>query len=136
VLLVEPNPLTQGVLKAALADEVSTLDIAGSAQEAASALGTGRFDVLLIEGKALSAGNADAPQTLRNLAGSAAGAQVMVLWAGVAEDLPDLQQAGADLVLLKPIGTADLVRALKTLRSPGGQEVPPLDAASLAGAAE
>ena len=99
-----------------------------------SALGARRFDVLLVEGKVLSAGGTDAPQALRALAQAAEGAKVMVLWAGAAEDLPALQAAGADRALLKPIDTADLVRELRALSSAEAAGPGALDATRVASA--
>lgn len=117
VLLVEANPLAQGVLKAALASHVSSLEVAPSIEEAHTALNTRRFDVVLVEGKCLSAGEADVFAALASLAAEAAGASVVVLWAGAATDEPGLQRAGAHRVIPKPIGTADLVRDLKVVCS-------------------
>jgi len=114
VLLLEPNPLAQGVMKAAMAGKAAGLEIAGSADEARAALGSRRFDVLLLEGKAL-AGPAGAPAALRELARAAAGARVVVLWGGPVEEIAGLEQAGARLVVQKPVSAADLVAALEAL---------------------
>ncbi|MDZ4371738.1 MAG: CHASE2 domain-containing protein [Phenylobacterium sp.] len=117
VLLVEANPLAEGVLKAALADHVSGLEIARSLAEAHAALGARRFDLLLVEGKCLSPGDADAFEAVERLAREGSGAAVVVLWAGSPEEAPGLKRAGARLVIPKPIATADLVQALRTLRA-------------------
>ena len=115
VLLVEANPLAQGILKAALGGEVAAIQIAASHDEASSALSTRRYDIVLVEGRVLSGAGTDAPQSLAGLAQAAAGAQVILLWAGAAEDLPALQAAGAHRILLKPIDTAGLLRELQAL---------------------
>lgn len=116
VLLIEANPLAQGVLKAALAGQVSGLEVARTLAEARAALGTRRFDLLLVEGKCLSAEGANAFEAVRCLAREGGGAAVVVLWAGRAEDAPELSRAGARRVIPKPIATADLVQELRTLR--------------------
>ena len=115
VLLVEANPLAQGILKAALAGEVAALEIVASSDKAGAALGTRRYDILLVEGKVLAGSAKEAPRALRALARAAAGAHVLVLWAGEAGDMAPLQAAGAHRILLKPIDTAGLVRELKAL---------------------
>lgn len=136
VLLIEANPLAQGVLKAALAGQVGSLEVAVSIEEAHSALAARRFDLLLVEGKCLSAGAADVFQAVGRLAREAAGAHVVVLWAGGPEDAPELRRAGAHGVILKPIGTADLLLALKAQWPPAAEPSAPLDAASVARAAK
>lgn len=105
------------MLKAALAGHVSGLEVARSMVEARAALGTRRFDLLLVEGKCLSVGEADVFEAVECLARDGAGAAVVILWAGPAEDAPGLSRAGAHRVIPKPIATADLVQELRTLRS-------------------
>ncbi|MBJ7413112.1 MAG: CHASE2 domain-containing protein [Phenylobacterium sp.] len=117
VLLIEANPLAQGVLKAALASHVSDLEVARSTVEARDALGSRRFDLLLVEGRCLSLGDADAFEEVGRLARESAGAAVVVLWAGPAEETAGLRRAGARLVIPKPIATADLVQELRAFRA-------------------
>ena len=114
VLFLEPNPLAQGVMKAAFAGEAAALEIAPSADEARAALGARSFDVVLLEGKAIS-GPVGAPAALRELARAAAGAKIVVLWGGPPEETAALERAGACLVVMKPVSAADLVVALKHL---------------------
>ena len=114
LLLLEPNPLAQGVIKAALAGNVGALQIAPSADEARAALEARRFDVLVLEGKALG-GPAGAAAALRELILAAAGARVAVLWGGPPEEAAGLAQAGNCLVVMKPVSAADLIAALDGL---------------------
>jgi signal transduction histidine kinase/CheY-like chemotaxis protein len=111
VLFVEPNPLVQSVMRAALSTETAALEILASTEDALLALGSRRFDVVLVEGRALGGQPVAA---LAGLAGAAAGARVAVLWGGAAEDEPALRQAGAALIVRKPVATPELVAALRS----------------------
>lgn len=122
VLLAEPNPLGRGVMKAALSGQVSALEITASLDEALEAVGSRHFDMLLVEGKILSTASSGAAMALADLVAAAAGARVVVLWAGAPEEASGLNEAGAQLVVQKPIGTADLVRELEAL----ALEAPPM----------
>ncbi len=122
MLLIEANPLVQGMLKAALAGEVSALEFAASLDEATAVLATRRFDLLVVEGRLLTAADPEPFQAIGGLAEQAKGAQVVVLWPGAPEDADGLRRAGVHLVVPKPVGTADLVQQLKTLCSSAGAE--------------
>lgn len=117
VLLIEANPLAQGVLKAALAGHVSDLEVVKSTAEARETLGVRRFDLLLVEGRCLSIEGADPFEEVRRLTREGQGAFVVVLWAGPPEDSAGLCQAGARLVIPKPIATADLIQELRSRRA-------------------
>jgi signal transduction histidine kinase len=115
VLLVEANPLAQGMLKAALADHVQRFDVATSADDAEAALQSRQFDLVLVEGRTLSADEAQASAALRRLAGGAGDARIAVLWPGSADAMAALLQAGADHVVQKPIAADRLVEELRDL---------------------
>lgn len=117
VLMVEANPLALGMLKAALADHVRRLEVAASAEDAEAALQSRRFDLVLVEGRTLAADDAEAPAALGRLARSAREARLAVLWAGSADGLETLRQAGADHVVRKPIAADRLVEELASLFS-------------------
>lgn len=124
VLVVEPNPLGQGVMKAALAGHVGALEVCASAAEALASLGSRRFDILLVEWKALTTPASGHGPILEDLAAAASGGKLVVLWGGPAEDGPGLLQLGAHLVVQKPVGTSDLIRSLELLRAQASQQVP------------
>lgn len=124
VLIVEPNPLGQGVMRAALAGHVGALEICGSAADALVSLGARRFDILLVEGKVLTGAASGLGAVLEDLAAAASGARLVVLWGGPAEDGPGLLELGAHLVVQKPVSTADLVRNLEELRARPPEQAP------------
>ncbi|RAK57948.1 CHASE2 domain-containing protein [Phenylobacterium deserti] len=114
VLLVDANPLTQSVLKAALAPHFGSLEVAGDLEEAAALLRTQAFQLLVADGAVVSqAGSVEG--RLAELVARAGGARLVVLWAGPSEMQPKLLAAGADHVAQKPIRTVDLVASLKAL---------------------
>ncbi|MBL8770672.1 MAG: CHASE2 domain-containing protein [Phenylobacterium sp.] len=115
LLLVEGNPLAQGLMRAALGSEVAALEMAATLDEARAALAVRRFDIVLVEGKALAATDSPAADALPSLVDASAGARVAVLWAGSPDDAGSLEAAGADIVVQKPVGAADLAAALKGL---------------------
>jgi len=117
MLLVEPNPLGQGVMKAALSGQIGALEIVSSTAEALGSLGSRRFDIVVVEGKALSVAPGGVAEGLGAVAALAAQAKVVVLWGGAPEEQAVLREAGAHLVVQKPVGSADLVRDLQRLCS-------------------
>jgi signal transduction histidine kinase/CheY-like chemotaxis protein len=115
VLLVESNPLARGVLRAALSDQVGALEIADSSAQAREVLASRGCDLLLIEGKILFQLERNAGDVLNEFAGAAGAAKIVVMWGGDATEGTRLREAGADLIVQKPISAGDLVDRLKTL---------------------
>ena len=115
VFLVEGNPLARGVLRAALSGQVAALEISESMAMAQDVLAQRGCNLLLVEGKALSAPGGDVGEALGALVGISGAAKVVVLWGGDAAERQHLQDAGADLVVQKPVGSNELVERLKAL---------------------
>ena len=115
VMLVESNPLARGVLRAALSDQVGALEIVDSSIQARDLLASRRCDLVLIEGKTLSLSERDPGEALEEFARTAGAAKIVVMWGGDATEGAQLEEAGADLVVQKPISASDLVDRLKTL---------------------
>jgi signal transduction histidine kinase/CheY-like chemotaxis protein len=115
VLLVEANPLAQGVLKAALGPHVAHVEAVGSLEAALSALAARRVGLVLAEGATLAQGDGDAAAAMARLAAQVAGARISVLWGGPPEEIARLMTAGAAQVVRKPIATGELVSELKSL---------------------
>ena len=116
LLLCDPNPLSLSVLKAVLRPRLRLLDAAASRDGATEAALDRCFDLALID----AAGLGETPET--RLAGLAAlhdvlaPAPVVVLLPGDASDQDDaLRDAGADLILRKPLAASALVDALAGL---------------------
>ena len=116
LLLCDPNPLSLSVIKAVLRPRLGLLDATGSREGAMEAALDRRFDLALID----AAGLGETPET--RLAGLAAlhdvlaPAPVVVLLAGDAGDQDDaLCDAGAGLILRKPLSASALVDALAGL---------------------
>jgi signal transduction histidine kinase len=129
LLLVEANPLAQGMLKAALSPQVARLEVVGSADAALDALKTRGFDLVLAEGGTLAQADTDATAGLARLAVAAGQARLSVLWGGAAEDVAGLLQAGAERVVRKPISAGDLVAELEALCGAPREPRPALAAA-------
>jgi signal transduction histidine kinase len=87
VLAVEPNPLAQSLLRAALTAEVRGLEVVGSWPEALAML----------------------PSLVRE----ARGTPVVALWSGDPDDIDQLLSGGCAHVVRKPIATDDLVAELR-----------------------
>ena len=116
LLFCDPNPLSLSVIKAVLRPRLRLLDAAASREGAMEAALDRRFDLALID----AAGLGETPET--RLAGLAAlqdvltPAPVVVLLPGDAGDLDDaLRDAGASLILRKPLAASALVDALAGL---------------------
>lgn len=114
-LLVESNPLARGVLRAALSGQVAALEISESMAMAQDVIAQRGYDLLLIEGKALSTPIGDAGDGLGALVRMSGAAKIVVLWSGDAAEGQRLEEAGADLVVQKPVSSNELVERLKAL---------------------
>ena len=115
VMLVESNPLARGVLRAALSDQVGALEIVDSSIQALDLLASRRCDLVLIEGKTLTLSERAPGEALEEFARTAGAAKIVVMWGGDATEGAQLEEAGADLVVQKPISASDLVDRLKTM---------------------
>jgi signal transduction histidine kinase/CheY-like chemotaxis protein len=122
VLLLEANPLARSMLKAVLAPETAAVLPAATIEEAVAAMRARRFDLILVEGKTLSA-EADACETLGRLAAGCGAARICVLWSGEADAVAQLLAAGADGVARKPIAAPALVAQLRGMLSTPGLAV-------------
>jgi len=127
VLLVEANPLARGVLKAALSEQVARLEIVGVLLDARKVVTSSPYDLLLIEGKALSEPGRPATEVLASIVETARDAKIVVLWAGDVDEGRKLAAGGADLVVQKPVTAIELLERLKTLfasePSPAAEQV-------------
>jgi CheY-like chemotaxis protein len=113
VLAVEPNPLAQSLLRAALTAEVRGLEVVGSWPEALGALAGQTFDLILADGSALEDQGGEALAMLPSLVREARGTPVVALWSGDPDDIDQLLSGGCAHVVRKPIATDDLVAELR-----------------------
>jgi signal transduction histidine kinase len=112
LLIVAGVPAVQGMLRMLLAAEVETTDAAACVEEAEERLATGGVDHVLVDVGSVAGG----VEGLRRIVAASNGARVSLLAAQDAQpSFPDLVLAGADQILLKPIGADDLIRALAGL---------------------
>jgi len=113
LLLVEANPLSQGILRAVIGGAVRSLHIVGDADAAYSALKVGTADHVVADGGTLGL-DVDTAATLAAAAHDA-NARLTLLWPA-----PDdatraaLTEAGADQIVAKPIAAPDLLAALQS----------------------
>lgn len=116
LLLVERNRAAHPMLRMLLGAEARSVEIVASGADALPLLDTIHVDHLLIEGLSAAAEDEAPIDGIRRLieAGRAKGAKVSLLAApSDALGLGQLATAGADQLILKPIGAADLIAALK-----------------------
>ena len=113
LLLVEANPLSQGILRAVIGGAVRSLHIVGDVDAAHAALKGGTADHVVADGGTLGL-DVEAAATLA-AAAHAANARLTLLWPA-----PDdatraaLTEAGADQIVAKPIAAPDLLAALQS----------------------
>ena len=112
LLLVEANPLSQGIMRAVLGGAVGGLHIVADGEAALAALAAGGIDHVLADGASLGLDSAAA----RRLADATeqAGARLTILWPTPDDAVRQaLAAAGVNHLVAKPIGAADLLAALQ-----------------------
>jgi len=118
LLLVEVNAMTQGIFRGLLEPVTRAIDSVDGGGAALTALRTGAIDHVLIEARSARIEGSEPLESLRVLIDAArvAEARVTVLLAP-GEDLPlgDVAQLGADQLVLKPVGGAQLVASLQEI---------------------
>jgi len=108
LLMIEPNPLGQGIMRALLAGECASVQFVTEVQQALDALGTGAIDHMLAEGTALGLDPAGAGA----LAAACAAAKArftLLLREPTSELLEAFAKEGVTHVVAKPITAPDLL---------------------------
>ena len=109
LLLLEPNPLSQGILRAVLTPHVGGLQIVTEAADATKILEAGAVDHVLADGAAFGLDPMAAGRFVE-----AAGAPVTLLWPSPDEAVTRaLAEAGVERTLAKPISAPDLLARLR-----------------------
>jgi len=118
LLLVEDNERFAALLKQGLAAAGFTVDVLGSGEDAAAALQTGRFDVIVLD---LGLPDRDGLDILAEMRRRGDATPVLILTArGSLKDRVTGLQSGADDYLVKPFALEELVARLQALlRRPG-----------------
>ena len=112
MLLVEPNPLAQGMLRALLGSQIASLQFVADETTALAAIAAGGIDHVVADGTALGL-QIDAAGRIAGAAG-AAGARATILWpAPDAATGAALAERGVTHLVAKPISAPDLLAALK-----------------------
>ena len=122
VCLLDANPLNQGVMRVLLGAEAASVAVADTAAAAVAALdGPAGATHLVVDAASLVGDGVDLVAALRDVAGAAraAGAHCTVLLSPEAAGISvgDAMMAGASQLVVKPIGAADLMAALRSLYS-------------------
>jgi DNA-binding response OmpR family regulator len=119
LLLVEDNARLAGFIAKGVKDAGFTVDSVITAEEASAALGTTRYDAIVLD---LMLPDEDGLSVLRRLRTRGIATPVMVLSARESlEDRVKGLNSGADDYLAKPFAMAELVARLRALlRRPGG----------------
>ena len=108
LLMIEPNPLGQGIMRALLAGECASVQFTTEIAPALDALNTGAVDHLLAEGSALGLDPAEAGALAAACAD--AKARFTLLWREpTPELLAQLAEQGVGHVVAKPISAPDLL---------------------------
>jgi signal transduction histidine kinase/ActR/RegA family two-component response regulator len=114
LLLVEANPLAQGLLRAVLQPKVRALEIVSSGAAALAALSTQAFDRIVADADAVRIDGEDAADSLRRLAAVRSQASISLLCVSPSdEDIARFTKAGAGQIIAKPISAAGLLAALQ-----------------------
>ena len=115
LLLVEANPMTQGVMRNLLEPHFPAMRCAEGGEAALAAIADGREAQLLIEARSALLPGTDAVESLRRLVehGRDAGMHVTVLVAPSYElPLDQVAMLGADQLVLKPVSGSQVVKKL------------------------
>jgi signal transduction histidine kinase len=118
VLLVERNIANHALMRMLLTPETRSIDIACSVEDALAQMAEAHFDHIVIEGASAGGAGRSAIEGIRMLVAQARPANAHTsLLAAASEELGAAQMfaAGADQVILKPIGAAELIAQLKKL---------------------
>jgi CheY-like chemotaxis protein len=120
VLLVDRNPLNQGVMRVLLGAEASQVTVSDTTAGAIAALdGPDAATHILLDAASVVEDGVDLLSSLRDVtrAARAAGAHCTLLLAPAAAGITiaEAMTAGASQLIVKPIGAADLMAALKSL---------------------
>jgi len=108
LLMIEPNPLGQGIMRALLAGECASVQFTTEIPQALDALRTGAIDHVLAEGTALGLDPAGAGA----LAAACAAAKArftLLLREPTSEQLDEFAKEGVTHVVAKPISAPDLL---------------------------
>jgi CheY-like chemotaxis protein len=112
-LVCDANPLSQAVIKAALAAHVRALETSPSVEQAIEVAGNGRFDLILVDAVTLGQERQARLAALRDLAAAVSPAVVAVMIADIGEDEAGrLLGAGASQIIRKPIPASKLAGEL------------------------
>ena len=118
LLLLEPNPLSQSILRALLAPHVATLHVVTDAADASRILAGGAVDHVLADGAAFGLDPVAARRFVEE-----AGTGVTFLWPSPDEAvIRELTEAGAHRILVKPISAPDLLARLRMRYAPSASD--------------
>jgi signal transduction histidine kinase/CheY-like chemotaxis protein len=108
LLMIEPNPLGQGIMRALLTGECGSVHFVTEVPAALQALATGAIDHIVAEGSSLGLQPADAGKLAA--ACSAAKARFTLLWREPSTELlAEFAEHGVTHVISKPISAPDLL---------------------------
>ena len=108
LLVIEPNPLGQGIMRALLAGECAGIQFVTNVEDAVRALDAGNYDHVVAEGSSLGLDPASAGTLAAACA--AAGARFTLLWREPDQTLrADFAEQGVSHVVAKPISAPDLL---------------------------
>ncbi len=114
LLVIEPNPLGQGIMRALLAGQCAGVQFAIDVASALELIGSGTIDHVVAEGSALGLDPASAGALAAAV--HATGARFSLLWREPAPELlAELAAAGITHVISKPISAAELLSEMNTV---------------------
>lgn len=116
LLLVEANAMTQGIFRGLLDPVTGAIECVDNGAAALTALRAGAIDHVLMEARSARLEGTEPLDSLRSLIGAARAADTRVtLLLAPGDDLPlgEVAQLGADQLVIKPVGGAQLVATLQ-----------------------
>ena len=112
VLIVDPDPLAQSVIRAMLGGKVRAIETVGSAAQASGLFARSAFDLVIVDAAALSGDGAPSQAGLGELTGYASGLLAVLSTRPTQGDIEAFKADGAGLVITKPVSAASLVEQL------------------------
>lgn len=115
LLVLDRNPIARSMLKTLFEPHAGSVRFTGTGDETVAMLEEGGFSCLLIDAATLTANDEDAVAQIGRLSTVAHqfGVRTAVLWVRPSEaDRQAVAAAGADLCIAKPVGGAELVKAI------------------------
>lgn len=133
LVLVEANPLTQGMMRGLLDPVAAVVDCLPDGDSAIAAVRAGTLDHLLVEARSATVEDRPPIDSMRALISVCREAELPIsLLFAPGDDLPldEMARLGATQLIVKPVGAVQLIAALQGVYAEGASQDAPLRMAS------